>query len=396
MNFGFGEKQEAFRKQVRDFLKEELPVDWRGLADLEQEAEDYRDLDRQFTRKLGEKHWIGMSWPKEIGGLGATHIDESILLEEMSYHRAPGTTILIVDAGIIGRTILLYGTEEQKKQHLPPILEGRVCWCQGFTEPIGGSDAANFQTRAVEDGDDFVVNGQKTFISFAHCADWCYLIVRTNVDVPKHKGLSYLLVDMKSPGITVRPQINMLGAKGFGEVFFDDVRVPKKNLLGEKDTGWYITAATLDFERYSISAKAGVYSRVLDDLVAYCKETEQNGQALAQDPTIRRKLAERAIDIELLRLLTYRIVWMADCGVISNYEASMAKLYAYELSQRLANTGMDILGLHGQLRQESKWAPLAGTIAVLCLSSPAYTIWGGTSEIQRNIIAMRGLGLPRD
>lgn len=393
MDFKFSAEEEAFRKEVRDFIHQELPADWRGTVGWEQATDEHEELARGFSRKLSEKRWLTATWPKEIGGLGLSHTLGSIFMEEMAYHRA--TRGWTPGSSIVGPTILIYGTEEQKRQHLPPILEGRVNWCQGFTEPIGGSGVANCQTRAVEDGDDFVVNGQKTFIGGADFADWCYLIVRTNVDVPKHKGLSYLLVDMKSPGITVRPFRNMLGAHHFNDVFFDDVRVPKKNLLGEKDRGWYITVATLDLERHVVMAATGECRRLLEDLVAYCKETKQNGKALAQDAVIRRKLAEWAIEIKVLRLLNYRVVWMADRGIIANYEASMAKLYASELAQRLANTGMEILGLYGQLRQESKWAPLAGTIASLCLSSPSQTIQGGTSEIHRNVIATRGLRLPR-
>ena len=244
--------------------------------------------------------------------------------------------------------------------------------------------------------DEFVVNGQKTFIGGADRADWCYMVVRTNVDVPKHKGLSYLLVDMKSPGITVRPFRNMLGAYILNDVFFDDVRVPKQNLLGKKDGGWYITVTTLDLERHVVMAGTGEYRRLVDDLVLYCREQMRDGKALSHDPVVRQKLVERAIDIEDSRLLNYRVVWMADHGIIANYEASMAKLYATELAQRLANTGVNILGLHGQLKRESRGAPLAGIIASLCLSLPSQTIQGGTSEIQRNVIATRGLGLQRE
>jgi len=394
VDFKLSDEEEAFRKEVRDFIHQELPADWRGTAGWERPTAEHEEFEREFSRKLHEKRWLTATWPKESGGPGLSHTLGAIFMEEMAYHRAAmGWTPA---SSIVGPTILIYGTEEQKRQHLPPIIEGKANWCQGFTEPIGGSDVANCQTRAVEDGDDFVVNGQKTFIGGANRADWCYLIVKTNVDVPKHKGLSYLLVDMKSPGITVRPFRNMLGAPIFNDVFFDDVRVPKKDLLGEKDRGWYITVTTLDLERHVVMAATGEYRRLLEDLVVYCKETKRNGQALAEDAVIRRELAQRATEIEVSRVLNYRIVWMADHGIVANYEASMAKLYATELAQRMASTGMEILGLYGQLRHESKQVPLAGIVASLHLSSPSQTIQGGTSEIQRNVIATRGLGLPRE
>ena len=394
MDFSFSVEQEGFRKEVRDFLHRELPAGWRGTIGWEPAGNESEELEREFYRKLAEKRWLVLTWPRQFGGLGLSYMLGSIFIEEMAYHRAPGRGWTPASA-IVGPTIILHGTEEQKSKHLPPIVEGKASWCQGFTEPIGGSDVANCQTRAVEDGDEFIVNGQKTFIGGADRADWCYMVVRTNVDVMKHKGLSYLLVDMKSPGITVRPFRNMLGAYIFNDVFFDDVRVPKQNLLGKKDGGWYITVTTLDLERHVVMAGTGEYRRLVDDLVLYCREQMRDGKALSHDPVVRHKLVERAIDIEVSRLLNYRVVWMADRGIIANYEASMAKLYATELAQLLANTGMEILGLHGQLKRESKWEPLAGIIASLCLSLPSQTIQGGTSEIQRNVIAARGLGLPR-
>jgi alkylation response protein AidB-like acyl-CoA dehydrogenase len=394
MDFRLGAEEEAFRNEVKEFLHRELPAGWRGTVGWEPASGEHDELERDFYCKLAEKRWLVLTWPRQFGGLGLSYMLGSIFIEEMAYHRAPGRGWTPASA-IVGPTIIIHGTEEQKSEYLPPIVEGKVSWCQSFTEPIGGSDVANCKTRAVEDGDEFIVNGQKTFIGGADRADWCYMIVRTNADVPKHKGLSYLLVDMKTPGITVRPFRNMLGAHIFNDVFFDDVRVPKKNLLGEKDRGWYITVTTLDLERHVVMAGTGEYRRLLDDLVAYCGETKRDGKALIRDVVVRHELAERAIETEVSRLLNYRVLWMADRGIIANYEASMAKLYATELAQRLTNTGMEILRLHGQLKQESKWAPLKGIIASLCLSLPSQTIQGGTSEIQRNVIATRGLRLPR-
>lgn len=386
------EKEEAFRKEVREFIRRELPPGWSGAQPGTAGAWEFQ---RQFSRKLGERGWLGLSWPREYGGQEASPIEEAILYEEIAYHRAPAEAILVIGVGIVGPTIMLYGSPEQKRRHLPGITRGEVFWCQGFSEPGSGSDLASLQTRAVEDGDDFIISGQKSFISIAHLADWCYLIARTDPDAPKHKGLSYFLVDMKSPGITVRPLISMTGLHHINDVFFDDVRVSKDSLLGEKNRGWYMAVTTLDFERFSISATAGYARRSLDELVEYAKGARKNGEVLAKDPSVRQRLAEMAVETEILRLLNYRVLWMHTQKVIPNYEASMAKLYSSELTQRLADTGMQIVGLYGQLASGSKWVPLGGEISGAYLNSVSATIQGGTTEIQRSIIAMRGLGLPR-
>lgn len=394
MDFRFSEKEEAFRQEVREFIQKNVPSGWRR-AELWAQTSEAWEFYCEFSRKLGERGWLGLSWPKEYGGQEASIIEEAILYEEIAYHRAPAEPILIIGVGIVGPTIMRYGSLAQKGNHLPGITRGEVFWCQGFSEPGSGSDLASLQTRAVEDGDDFIINGQKTFISIAHCADWCYMIARTDPDVPKHKGLSYFLVDMRSPGITVRPLISMLGTHHINDVFFDNVRVPKESLLGEKNSGWYMAVTTLDFERFSLSATAGYARRSLEELVEYVKGARGNGQALAKDPSVRHKLAELAVEVEILRLLNHWVLWMHSQKVIPNYEASMAKLFSSELAQRLAHTGMRISGLYSQLVTDSKWAPLGGEIAGTCLSSVSATIQGGTSEIQRNIISMRGLGLPR-
>lgn len=392
MDLRFTEKEDAFRKEVREFIQRELPPGWIGGQPGAAEAWEHQ---RQFAGKLGKRGWLGLSWPVEYGGQGVSPIEEAILYEEIAYHRAPAEAILVIGVGIVGPTIMLYGSPEQKKRHLPGITRGEVFWCQGFSEPSSGSDLASLQTRAIEDGDDFIINGQKTFISIAHHADWCYMIAKTDPDAPRHRGLSYFLVDMKSPGITVRPLMSMTGVHHINDVFFDDVRVSRDSLLGEKNRGWYMAVTTLDFERFSLSATAGYARRSLDEMVEYVKGARHNGHALAQAPSVRQRLAEMAIEVEILRLLNYRVLWMHTRKVVPNYEASMAKLYSSELTQRLAHLGMELLGLYGQLSSGSKWAPLSGSISGTCLNSVSATIQGGTSEIQRSIIAVRGLGLPR-
>ncbi|GBD12356.1 Putative acyl-CoA dehydrogenase FadE17 [bacterium HR24] len=395
MEFRFSPEEEAFRQEVREFLRREWPEEAAGGgAESPLGYGGGRGLEeiRRFQKKLAQKGWLTLAWPKEYGGMGASIMKQVIFNEEMAYHRAPQQ--LGVGPDRVGPTIILYGTEEQKREHLPPIANAEVIWCQGFSEPGAGSDLASLQTTAVEDGDYFVVNGQKIWTSLAHVADWMILLARTDPDAPKHRGISYFLVDMRTPGITVRPLIDMTGRHAFNQVFFDNVRVPRRNLVGELNRGWYVAAATLDFERSGINrVMAGI--RLYEELVQFARETERDGRPLLAVPAVRHKLAELKIEFQVGRLLAYRVAWVQSQGRIPNQEASMSKLFGSELQQRLARAGMEMLGLGGQLRPGSEWAPLAGRIADYYLGSVATTIAAGTSEVMRNIIAMRGLGLPR-
>jgi len=395
MDFRFTEKEEAFRQEVLYFLEREVPPRWKELGlGLWEETEESFAITRAWNHKLGDKGWLAITWPEEYGGLGRSHIDQLILDEEMAYFGTPTGIETMMTISWVGPTIMIYGTEQQKTNYLRRAARGEIVFCIAYSEPQAGSDLAALQTRAVEDGDDYVVNGQKVFTTIAHFADYCWLAARTDPDVPKHRGITMFIVDMKTPGITVRPLINMLGFHSFNEVFFDDVRIPKENVVGEKNRGWYQLAVALDFERSGVSVPAAA-RRMLEHLVEYCKETRRNGEPIAKDPIIRQKLAEMAIEIETDRLLCYRVTWMQSKGIIANYEASMAKLFGAELLHRIANIGTQILGSYSQLDRGSKWAPLGGMIARAYLSSHSVGIGGGTSEIQRNIIAMRGLGLPR-
>ncbi|HZQ37636.1 MAG TPA: acyl-CoA dehydrogenase family protein, partial [Dehalococcoidia bacterium] len=277
-----------------------------------------------------------------------------------------------------------------KKKFLPPIARGEVVWCQLFSEPGSGSDLASLQTRAVLDGDDYVVNGQKIWTSGAHHSQWMILLARTDPDAPKHKGISYFLLEMKTPGITLQPLVNMLDDYSFNQVFFDNVRVPKENLLGEENRGWYIGATTLDFERSSIAASTSM-ALIVRDLANWVRQSGRRLTAVQ-----RAELAERAVEAEIGRLLSYQVISMQKRGLIPNKEASIAKLYNGELDQRIAATGMRILGAEGNLAASTSLpAPLNGRIARHYMAASATTIGGGTSEIQRGIIATRGLGLPR-
>jgi len=393
MDFRFTEEQERFRQEVRDFLHRELPSDWPFNGRLAEESDEWWDFTLSWLRKLGGKGWIALTWPEEYGGKGRPLMDEVILSEEMAYRRTPGVQVW-ARWKMVAPIIMGFGSEEQKRRHLPGIAKGEVTWCEGFSEPGAGSDLAGVQTQAIEDGDNFVINGQKIFTSLAHRADYCFLAARTDPDAPKHRGISMFVVDMKAPGITIRPLINIVGSHHFNEVFFDDVRVTKKDLIGEKNRGWYYLATALNYERSGVTLPA-MNKRLIEELARHAKETPGNGGMLADDLMVRQKLAEMAIENEISRLLCYRVAWLQSKGLVPSYEASMSLLFGGELIRRIANTGMEILGLYGQLTKKSKWAPLRGTIEHLYLSSLSAGIAGGTNEIQRNLIAILGLGLPR-
>ncbi len=385
MDFAFSPEEQAFRREVRAFLDEELRDRPSGGVDAWQ-------FYRGFVKKLAAKGWTTLAWPVEWGGQGASHIKQLVYNEEMARYDAPANDM---GSDRVGPTIMLYGTDEQKQRFLPPIVRGEAVWCQGFSEPGAGSDLASLQTRAVEDGDTFVINGSKIWTSLAHLAEWMILLARTDPEAPKHKGISYFLVDMKTPGITIRPLVDILGRHQFNQVFFDNVRVPRDSLLGELNRGWYVATATLDFERSGIQRVTGSY-RTYEQLVDYARDARRDGRPLLAHPLVRRQLAELKIEFEVGRLLSYRVAWMQSSGLIPNYEASVSKMYGSELAQRLAQAGMRVLGLGGQLAPGSPWAPLRGGIETLYLSAAALTVAAGTSEVQRNIIAGRGLGLPRD
>jgi alkylation response protein AidB-like acyl-CoA dehydrogenase len=313
--------------------------------------------------------------------------------EEMADASAP-IGYSSIGVGWAGPTIIVYGTEEQKQKFLPAITSGEVMWCQGFSEPNAGSDLANIATRAERDGDDYVINGQKIWTSGAHYADWMILIARTDPEAPKHKGISYFLVDMKTPGLTTSPLIDMMDNHAFNEVFFDNMRVPRANLLGEENRGWYISTTTLDFERSSIGGAVEA-RKMVDDLAGYCKETKYNGHRLIDETRVRTRLADAAIEAELGRLLSYRVATLQNRGNVPNYEASIAKLFNTDQKLRMARAGLEIMGLYGQLEHKDKYAPLKGRFERQYLWQTGLAVGGGTTEIQKNIIAMRGLGLPR-
>ena len=344
-----------------------------------------------FSRALAACKWVAPAWPKEYGGLAWSHINQMIFSEELSYAGAPDGG-RVFNVGMIGPTLIVHGTDQQKREHLPRITSGEVVWCQGYSEPGAGSDLAALQTRATRDGDDYIVNGQKIWTTGAHHADWCFLLARTDPDAPKHKGISFLLVDMKTPGITVSPIVNMAGYHEFNQVFFEDVRVPVQNRVGEENNGWYVAMTLLDFERSNVASIAA-NQRTLETLADHVREHRPGGVYQA---VLRHRLADLWIANETGRLLSYRTAWMQETGRVANYEASVIKVFATELGAAITNFGVNLLGPSGALEPGSKHAPYGGLIGTSHLSNVSPTIYSGSSEIQRNIIATRGLGLPRD
>ena len=390
MEFKFTAEDEQFREELRVFMKVELPGTWEGAGRYPEE--DDWDLNRVVRQKMAEKGWLTMHWPEEYGGQNASPVKSAIYNEEIAYMRAPGRDIFGVR--MLGPTLMIHGTEEQKKTHLNPVARGEVQWCQGYSEPESGSDLASLSTRAIRDGDDLVINGAKVWTTLAHRADWIMLLTRTDPDAPKHRGISFVLVDMKTPGVSVRPIINMAGGHEFNQVTFDNVRVPRANVVGEEDRGWYVAVTLLDFERSGIDYSASA-RRLLDDTRDFATETKRNGQPLMEIPWVRSLMADRYIDCEVARLMAYNVAYMQSQDIIPTKEASMSKVFGSETVQRVTETSMDILGMYGTLSREEKWAPLKGRVQEHWMNAFAGTIAAGTSEVQRNIIAGRGLGLPR-
>jgi alkylation response protein AidB-like acyl-CoA dehydrogenase len=392
MDFRDTPEEAAFRQEVREFLKTELRDEWKTRPDEgEEDIAALYERRRPWREKLGNKGWTAAAWPKEYGGAGLTVMQQFIMNEEFAEARAPARDIFGV--GMVGPTLIVHGSEEQKKEHLPRILSGEVRWCQGYSEPESGSDLASLRTRAVRDGDDYVINGQKIWTSVAQHAHWIFMLARTDPDAPKHKGISYFLLDMKTPGIDVRPLVDLSDRHMFNEVFFEDVRVPARNRVGEENRGWYIGTTTLDFERSNVGAAVG-NRLIVQDLVEFIQEHAGEGVCtLPRHRTVRYELTDRMVEADVARMLSFRVVSLQAQGLIPNYEASVVKNYASELTQRIYNTAVKVLGLYGVLQSDD--APESGRYARGYIQSAGSTIAAGTSEIQRNIIAIRGLGLPR-
>ena len=398
MDFADSPEQAVFRTEVESFFKQNFP------AALEVNDEDdprtrmeaggeNSDALKQWRTALVSKGWIAPAWPKEYGGANLSPMEQFILNETVAEKGAP--MLRVPD---VGSTIMVHGSPEQKAEFLPPMVRGEARWCQGYSEPGSGSDLASLQTRAIRDGDDFVVNGQKIWTSGAHLANMIFMLVRTDPEAPKHRGITYLLSPMNVPGIEVRPLVQMSDARGFNETFFEDVRIPVKNAVGEINRGWYVGATHLDFERSSIGSAVG-QRKMLDTLKDYLlreRDSKSGKTRLGQVDAPRLEFVDRYIEATVAKTLSQRVISMQARGLIPNYEASMTKVFSTEFNQRIARTSTKLLGLYGGLRdQKSDHTPMGGRWATMYLSSVSSTIAGGTSEIQRNVIATRGLGLPR-
>jgi alkylation response protein AidB-like acyl-CoA dehydrogenase len=395
MDFKFTPEQETLRAEFEEFFAAEekrAPEGWTGGIEALFASDEGWVYHRSVAQKLAERGWLALPWPKEYGGKEHSYMEQLIFSEVKSYHRVPGADLW--GPYIVAPSLLEYGSEEIKREWLPRIARAEINWCQGWSEPGAGSDLASLTTRAVEDGDDYVINGQKTWTSGAHRADHIFLLARTDPNAPKHRGITYFLSEMDRPGITVRPLLFMNRRHDYNEVYFDNLRIPKRNIVGPVNSGWYVTMAGINFERSMVGAVAEA-KRDLEDLVEFCKQTRRDGQILAKDPLIRQRLAEFAIELEALRQWAYNVAWLQSKNPMIAGEPSAAKYFATELWVRLANAGVEIMGLYGTLKTRSKWANLQGKFENACQANLGITLAGGSTEAMINIISWMALKLPR-
>jgi hypothetical protein len=390
MDFELTEEQKIFKRELSEFLDKEVTE---GVIEESESGLGYGPHSWDLMRKLGAKRWLAPSFPEEYGGLGLSYIYRYIVHEELDYRNA---LLVIRGLGMIGvdmagPIILRYGSEELKKEFLPGIARGEIDLALGYTEPDAGSDLSRIAIRAVEDGNEFIITGQKTLNTACHYVQYHWLAARTDPDAPPHKGISMFVVDLKTPGITISPLWEM-GDKRTNEVFYDEARVPKRHLVGQKNQGWYYLVLALDLERM-ISTRH--IERLFEELIDYTKNNLKNGIPLSKDPYVRQKMADMAIEISVARNLVRRVAWLQDEGIIPTYESAILKVFVTELFQRVARNGLEILGVYGLLRKDSKYSVLKGMMEHDFRASFLTTIGGGSSEIMKNLIAIRGLGLPR-
>ncbi len=404
MDLTYPPEAEAFRAEIRQWLEENLPEGW-GTEGFSMTAEERAAFNESWTEKLFKGGWICASWPPDYGGKGLSLIEQVVLNEEFAKQQAPLRADFFGDT-LVGPTLLQWGTEEQKRQFIPGILNGTIAWCQGFSEPDAGSDLASLKTRAELDGDEWVINGQKVWTTQAHFADYVFLLARTDPEAPKHAGISYLLVPMKQPGIEVRPIGQIDGAAEFNEVFFTNARCPKDNVVGGVNNGWKVAMTTLGFERGSSSTTGHRrFARELDGIIA-----EARRRAKDKDPHIRQELARAWSNIKIMEINGYRTLTDALNG--THHTAALSacnKMFWSETHQRTTELGLRIRGLDAQILTggvDPEQAPRAGRrgradypvdeLQATWFFSRSETIWGGTSQIQRNIVGERVLGLPKE
>jgi alkylation response protein AidB-like acyl-CoA dehydrogenase len=394
MDLSLSPEHEEFRRQVRAWLKANVPKREGGGDDYREPRtpERVRQL-KEWQRKLYDAGYVAMGWPKEYGGQGADVMRQTILNQELVLARAP-QQIGMMGVQMVGPTLIQFGNEEQKKRYLPRILSAEEIWCQGYSEPGAGSDLASLKTKAELVGDEFIVNGQKVWTSNAQIADWMFCLVRTDVEAPKHRGISYILIDMKSPGITVRPLVQMTGDAGFNEVFFEDVRVPRRNLVGELNQGWQVANATLAHERNMLGSTTRT-QQMFNGLLRLAQTHERYGKPASEDPVVRQKLADLMIRVEAMKYHSYRQLTATLKGRSPGIGASVNKLVSTELNHAIAGAALEIMGNYAMLSRKSAYVRDRGIWPYEFMFTLGLVIGGGTSQIQKNIISERGLGMPR-
>ncbi len=393
MELSYSKEDEAFRKEIRNWLKHNLPKKDKTISDLMPHDPERVKRAKEWQRQLYDAGYVAMGWPKEYGGQDADVMRQTIVNEEMVLARAPGL-VGASGLGMLGPTLIQLGTEEQKRRYLPKILTAEEIWCQGYSEPDAGSDLASLRTRAELVGDEFIVNGQKVWTSNAQFSDWMFCLVRTDPDAPKHRGISYILIDMKTPGITVRPLVQMTGDAGFNEVFFEDVQVPRANLVGELNQGWMVANATLFHERNMLGSTTRT-QLMMQNLIRLARSRQRYGKPAAEDAVIRQKLADLLTRVEAMRYHSYRQLTNALKGRSPGIGAMVNKLVGTELNHDICALALEIMGSYAPLSRKAAHVIDNGTWAYEFMFTLGLIIGGGTSQIQKNIISERGLGMPK-
>ena len=390
MEFALTPEQEQFVKDFQNYLRTHMTPELK--ADLDKEI-SYSEspICRKFIRQMGQDGWLGVGWPKEFGGQGRSPIEQHLFFEIAHYEGAP---LPVLPLNTVGPALMRFGSEEQKKEFLPPILRGEMEISIGYTESDAGTDLASLKTSAVKDGDYYIINGAKVFTSLAHTSDYIWLAARTDPNAPKkHHGISVFLIPLNTPGITIKPLYTMPGERS-NYTFYDNVRVPKSCLVGEENKGWKYITTQLDFERIMLSPSSPM-KRNIEDAIQWAKETKVDGKPVIEHPGVKTRLAELIMEVEVLKMLNYQVAWLISNGVVPYAEASMVKVFGSELYQRVNGTLLQIMGQYGQLQAQSKWAPLRGRVEKAFRSDIVFIFGGGAIEVQKNIIAMAGLGMPR-
>jgi alkylation response protein AidB-like acyl-CoA dehydrogenase len=391
MNFEFTEEQKALRAEVHDFLERELPPGWINyigttIDDSVVHVENGFQIFKEMAVKMGKKGWLSMTWPKQYGGQERPYIEYLVFLEEIAAYGSPGFNA--VGPKMLAPTLMIFGTDEQKKRFLKPMIEGSEFWCEAFSETEAGSDLAALQTKAIRDGDFYIVNGQKTWSTLAPFSTWACILARTDPDSSRHRGLSLLLIDLNTPGIVNSPIVNIAGEPHFGEIFFEDARVPVGNRVGPENEGWKVAQTFLSFERVYI-APIAVINSLIKRLVQYFNTIDSK-----DTETIKRILIDLSIEADVGRWLCYQVAWMQDQGIATEWHAAMTRMFSTRLFRRAASEGRKLLGLIGELDYRDEMAPLKGWFEHLYLSAIGATIAAGTTEIQKIILAVRSLGMP--